>query len=258
MMKATDPLVEALKALAEPNRVDLLLQLNEQRPLEGLYLTPSRESSEAQPGGNGRLLTRESVRRHLAVLAEHDLVRVTPARRADGRVVHHYVTNPSGLFNVVERLAELAHVSSPREPPVVETMPLEAPLKFECPGDRAHFIQLRGLGSPRPFPLSGAGRAKQRGWIIGRAPSATVRLAYDPYVPTEAAEVLHSGDGYSLLDLREAANRTHVDGRELKPGQEVALEHGNIVVVGRSALVFHESTNGHSTNGTSGGVTPPR
>lgn len=234
-----DELEGSLDVLAYRNRLELLRLLREPRTLGEIELTPGPEQAGAHPD---RPISREAVRKHVNKLVDAGLVRRGTTARADGREVHEYVVDHRRLFAVAQELTKLSTLEAtvPLDP--METIDLDQADKAGwTPG--AKLVLARGVREGRAFPLLQADLdpGRDRGWVVGRSEDADVSLTYDPYVSAENAEILPDGDGFRLLDLRSATNRTYLNWETLPVGGEAELESGDVIGVGRSLLVFRST-----------------
>jgi pSer/pThr/pTyr-binding forkhead associated (FHA) protein len=117
---------------------------------------------------------------------------------------------------------------------------------------------LRVLGeSPTTFELNAR-------FSIGRAATNSLVLADDSQVSRDHAVVAPTSDGYLLTDLGSSnGTRIERDGKSWQVTPEVALQDGDIILVGASRLQFEA---GNATRiGMAGAeqtvvgrVTPPR
>lgn len=230
-------LEEYLKILAYANRLELLSLLRTPRTLEEIRLTPGPSQARDRPQ---RPISRQAVQSHLNRLVEAGLVRVGSAGRAGRKAVHEYVVDHARLFAVVEELGKLSALESlvPLDPYVTEGLPEARDRTWE---EGAKLVLVHGVREGTAFPLRQGELKGERGWVIGRAPRAHVRLEYDPYVSLENAEVLPAGNAFKLLDLRTSKNGTFLNWGRLPVGGESALRSGDIIGIGRSLLVFREA-----------------
>jgi len=229
-----DALEGYLKVLAYANRLELLSLLREPRTLEEIHLAPGRGRAGGSPE---RPISRQAVQGHLDRLVELGIVRARRVERRDRGAHVEYLLDQSRIFAVTEELRKLSALQSRGVVDAFATIaaPGEEEVRWE-PGPK--LVLVHGVEEGRAFPLRRADVRSPRGWIVGRAPEAHVRLQYDPYVSTENAEVLLSNGAWRLLDLRTARNGTYLNWRRLPLGGEAALQPGDVIGVGRSLLVF--------------------
>lgn len=227
-----------LKALSSSNRLRLISELQQPRTVDDIHLTPA---GPAEDENADRQLTRQGVRHHLTRLEDADLVRSATRPNREGRDRREYMVNEPAVFGLLEELRALLAPGSaaPLDPFKTErTTPdrdgswLEGPKLVLLQG--AEDDQVFHLRDIDPDPSEG------RGWVIGRSAEAQISLQYDPYLSAQNTEVLHEDGTFKLVDLRISTNGTQLNDELLKPGKEVELEHGDIVKVGCSSLVFHE------------------
>lgn len=231
-----------LKALSSPNRLRLISNLQKPRTVDDIHLTPADSAASEGDETEGRQLTRQGVRHHLSLLESEDLIRSTTRPNDSGRDRRAYVVNEPAVFGLLEELRN-------RLAPGAEEQ--LGPFKTETTGSSGELawhegpklVLLQGAENNRVFHLRkiDPDPASGRGWVIGRSPEAQIPLQYDPYLSAQNTEILQEDGGYRLVDLRISTNGTQVNGERLKPGKEIDLEHGDIVRVGCSALVFHET-----------------
>jgi len=75
--------------------------------------------------------------------------------------------------------------------------------------------------------------------MIGRSPQVAVSLQHDTFVSAKNSEIVEEDGRFRLVDLRPSRNGTLLNDDELDPGEEVALQRGDVIRAGCSALVFH-------------------
>lgn len=229
-----EALEEQLKALSFSNRLKLLRLLRVPRTVDEIHLTPGAADQQGDPD---RPLSREAVRHHLERLAEAGIVQGELTKQADGRTRKQYVLDEATLYSVAETLRRLstrdAGQPSPRR---TQDSPDRSEGSWPAP---PRLLLVHGAPSRRAFGLCGVSPQDPRGWVIGRDPKADVTLEYDPYISGENTEILPTGDGYEVLSLRTARNETRVNEQALEPGESGPLEHGDVLGVGSSMLVFH-------------------
>lgn len=232
-----DTLEEQLKALSFSNRLELLEFLQSPRTIDEIHLTPSAASGDDE--NRERPLSREAVRHHLERLAEAGLVESELVQQADGRTRKQYVLDESQLYGVAETLRRLSRrdARQTRDPRRTQQTPREREPSWPDP---PRLLLVHGAPDPRAFPLRKEETEEPRGWVIGRDPQAHVTLDYDPYVSAENTEILDRGeDGFEVINLRNAKNGTLVNEQLLAAGESQTLEHGDVLGVGSSTLVFH-------------------
>lgn len=204
-----EALAEALKALANPARLALLARLAEPTALADLRVRPSREGSHSAE----RAMTRTAVEKHVRALAEAGLVAGTTDRGVRGRA---FAVDRAAFFRVVEDLGRAG-------PPAAEAAPWP-------PGPC--LVVAGWYDAGRAFPLPG------RDAVIGSHPHAEVALPHDPWLAPRHAAVVRAGGGFALRVLAPAEQPTRRNGRVVAPGAEEPLEHGDLLAMGRSALLF--------------------
>lgn len=226
-------LAEYLKALGNPNRLELLYALRTPRAVSDIELHPETTREGENPE---RAISHQAVRDHLAKLRAIGVVAVQRTERS-GNIVDEYVLNHQKLFAIVEELRRLGELRAQQGPEALPTIAAErTPAAARDEGPR--FVLVRGQGEGRVFALRKETLSADRGWIIGRKRGLAVSLDYDPFVSAENAEVLLNGAGFTILDLRSSRNGTHLNFKPLPRGGTAPLRDGDIVSVGRTNLVF--------------------
>jgi DNA-binding transcriptional ArsR family regulator len=229
----TTRLADYLKVLANPNRLELLHALREPKSVSEIELHPEVVREGENPE---RPISHQAVRDHLARLRQIGVLVVQRGER-DGNIVDEYALNQQMLYAIVEELRLLGELRSEAPGAVEATLagPKEAaPVRDEGP----RFVLVRGQAEGRVFPLRKETLSADRGWIVGRKRGLAVSLDYDPFVSTENAEVLLTGSGFSIMDIRSSRNGTLVNFKPLPRGGSSPLQNGDIVTVGRTNLVF--------------------
>lgn len=233
-LEADERLAQVLSVLASPNRLTLLRQLREARAMTEIRLPPE-EGSGMGSGGEDRAIARQAVRGHLRKLLDVGAASIVqaPADRSP-----RYLVNHQRLFEIAEEIRGLAQLRPVEEGPA---MPTVADARRPVP--HAVFPRLllvRGLDEGRSFPLP-AKLAPRDGWLIGRSPAAHVRLDYDPFVSGESALIRSDSDRYHVESLPQGRNGTSVNMRLIEPGRRRPLRHGDVVGVGRTLMIFHQT-----------------
>jgi DNA-binding transcriptional ArsR family regulator len=233
-----DRLGSKLKALSSTNRLRLISELQEPRTVDDVDLTPAGpgEGEDAD-----RELTRQGVRHHLSRLEEADLVGSTTRPNERGRDRREYMVNEPAVFGLLEELRQLLAPGTEEslDPFKTETATSSGDDTWRA-GPKLVLLQgaeddqVFNLREIEPDPAAG------RGWVVGRSSDAQIALQYDPYLSAQNTEILQDEDEFRIVDLRISTNGTRLNDERLKPGQEAPLEHGDIVKVGCSSLVFHE------------------
>ena len=225
-------LEECLRALAYTSRLELLTLLRTPRALADLKLAPRRSGPV---GLADRPSARQTVQAHLDKLIE---IGVVQSRDRDEGRGKEFVVNPQRIFQVLEEMRKVATVTIGAPAARLDTVDLGAtapPALEEGP----KLMLVHGLLEGKVFPLRRADlHAPGRGWVIGRKAGLHVSLEYDPYVSTENAEIVPTSGGYELLDLRSSKNGTTLNWRRIGKDERVTLTPGDVLGIGRSALVF--------------------
>lgn len=229
----TRRLAEYLKALANQGRLELLHSLRSPRTVGELRLPPGRVRGGENPH---RAMTHQALREHLAKLRAAGVVAVRRGER-DGALVDEYLLNHQRLFAIGEELRALGELGVEAPPPFEPTAAAERGAE-EPRAAGPRLLLVKGQGEGRVFPLRGETLSAGRGWVIGRKQGLAVSLDYDPFVSTENSEVVLSGTGYALLDLRSSRNGTLLNFRALPRGGSAPLANGDVVTVGKTHLLF--------------------
>jgi DNA-binding transcriptional ArsR family regulator len=229
---AADALEAYLKSLASSGRLRLLRILRSPRTLDEIRLERS---------DSGVPMSRQSVQEHLDRLMEVGLVRAGHREREGRRGASEYLLDHARLFDILEELRRLAAFEGRVSLSALETQRARGSPEAPAWPPGPKLVLVHGVEEGRVFPLPPSLLRDGRGWVVGRAPHAHVRLDYDPYVSADNSEVLPRGGGYALLDVRSATNGTSLNWTRLPPGGEARLSDGDIVGVGRSLLVFRSS-----------------
>lgn len=219
-----EPLARALSALGNPLRIAILRQLLAPRSARDIVVSSPRPDA-------GGTLSRQSVGEHLDRLAEAGFVLPWEERRSAG-AAREFVLNHQAFYALSEAVRGLARMR-----PVVEFSAQTAvgprPAPRAATGPR--FVLVKGLEEGLLFPLASEGEGS---WIIGRKRGVEIALDFDPYVSAENSLVRRHQGRHVIRDLAESRNGTWVNLAPLEKGEERPLEHGDLVSVGRSALLY--------------------
>lgn len=226
-----DKLEEYLSALGYGSRLELLSILRTPRALQDIRLAPR----QVRPGDNpDRPVARQTLQAHLDKLMDVGLVLCREAHDKRGK---EYLVNPQRLFQILEELRKVGVAAADAPMPHDGTIDLGAVRRASTPpGPR--LLLVHGLHEGKAFTLRREDLRHGRGWIIGRKEGLHVSLDYDPYVSGENAEIIQEGREFTLLDLRNSKNGTHLNWRRLDKDERPHLRAGDVVGVGRSLLVF--------------------
>lgn len=218
-------LAALFSALSTPTRIAILRAVRRPRILSEIEVKGGEGEAE------GRVVARQTVRKHLDVLVETGLVAERPAERERGET-REFVIQHQRVFAMVEAARNLARLK-----PTVET---EGPT--ESYDARAHaaprppcLVVVKGLDEGTWFPLP---RAGEPAVVIGRRRECDVALDFDPYVSGENARVSWDGREHVIEDVPGSRNGTSVNFAPLPSGGRRALARGDVVGVGRSLLVY--------------------
>lgn len=226
-----DALADILQVLASPSRLALLQQLQTPRTVSDLAIPPSREDAGLQ---KDRALSRQSLERHLDILAQAGLVAWREGE-GRGRPAKEYVLNHARLFAAVEELRALTRLRATAAAPE-STMSLRGPDAAPPDPDSVtgpRVVLLRGVPEGRLVPLSAS-----RETLLGRGTGAHVRLEHDPFVSSTHAVFRPVEGGMTLADAGASRNGTLLNGRRLGKGETAKLRRGNVIQAGRSLLLY--------------------
>ncbi len=220
----------ALASLANPARISILRKLCTPRFLKDLEVyVPSRDEPDHQ-----RLLARQTVKEHLDRLVKEEIV-VARTKKGDYGVATEYVVNQQRLYHLTEEFRSLARL----RPPVH----LNAETASVMVGRQTSKIQgpclvlVKGVDEGRVFSLTG--RDENKEWVVGRNTDTDIVLDYDPFVSSKNSMLRSKRRGWTVEDLSESRNGTAVNFDLIPKGQPVALQHGDILGIGRSLLLFY-------------------
>ena len=224
-------LVRYLEALAFPSRLEILHRLRIPHALSDIRVSAARSRAGER---EERVLSRQAVRQHLDKLVDLGLV---VQRQEGGAGRFEYVANSQRLYEITEefRLVGSMFAGTPVGRDATISLGSEtAPIEMDGP----HLVIVHGFREGKAFPLHYKDLDGGRGWIVGREEGLHVSLDYDPFVSMQNSEILPGDDGFHLLDLRTSRNGTRLNWRTLKADERAELRSGDIISVGRSALVF--------------------
>ena len=225
------PLAHQLGLLASEVRLELLNALRTPRLLNEIRLhRPEAPAGEGRP----RSLARQTVTWHLDQLQRLGLVVREPAEtkgRGDRFALHH-----ERLFAVVDdlhNLTKLRPIGGRSVPPssTVARSGAAGPRLPEPPRLVVAYGQEDGIG----YSLEGPPGTT---WHLGRAPACEIRLDYDPYVSSENTRLERTAQGFLVHDVSTSRNGTWVNWERLPRGGSRPIRPGDVLIVGRSSLVF--------------------
>lgn len=228
-------LAEYLRALGNQNRLELLYALRTPSSVREIELHPETVRDGENPE---RAISHQAVRDHLAKLRAIGVLTVERVER-DGNVVDEYVLNHQKLFAIVEELRMLGELRAEQAPlaqPTIGASPAAAVVPEKGP----RFVLVRGQGEGRVYALRKENLTAGRGWLIGRKLGLAVSLDYDPFCSSENAEIMLTGAGYRIHDIRASRNGTLVNFEPVPAGGSAPLANGDVVSVGRTHLVFRD------------------
>lgn len=223
----TQELVETLKAVAYPSRLDIVLSLRDPKSIDEIKL-----EATGGPGSEDRCISREGVRHHLQKLREVGLLETLVDDGSSARK-HAYRIRTPELYRLAETLRTLVRASGPAisgpRPPITWSAS-----KVPTPS----LVVVHGAEIGLTLSLAGKPTNPKRGWVVGSGPEADLVLDWDPHAEDQAAEVVEGQDGFELVDLRAASHRVSLDGEELGRGERRRLSPGSLVGVGSTLLCF--------------------
>jgi DNA-binding transcriptional ArsR family regulator len=226
--KGTDPegfdaLAGYLKVLGNPKRLHLLHFLTEPHYLEEI-------ASELK-------MARQTAQEHVQLLLDIGVVQRVRGKRDSGPVTE-YVVVPQRLFSIHEEFGKLGVLEPDLDdagaqalrPPTSPLMTGAQPPKEQ---DLPRLTIVHGRRIGQTTALTGQGP-----WLLGREPTATICLDYDPFVSSRHAEVRRApGGGFEVADLY-SSNGTYVEWKKVPRGGAQGLANGAVVRVGKSLLLF--------------------
>jgi DNA-binding transcriptional ArsR family regulator len=221
--RGDDMLAGVLASLGSTQRLAILRQLRLPRTLREIEVSSPRSDA-------GSRLTRQSVADHVERLVEAGVVLSRDAQRSATRV-REYTLNHQAIYAVSEALKSVATLRPVLEP-TTTTAPLTVP---PTPREEGHrLVLVKGLEEGTTFPLSPG----QPIHVVGRRRGVEVCLDFDPYVSAENALLTWEGETLVVEDHPESRNGTVLNFRPLARGERRALRHGDVLGVGRTALVY--------------------
>ena len=218
------PLAEALSALGSPTRLALMRAVRAPRALREIEVGTTEE-------GKTRPLARQTVREHLDRLIEVGVVTTRPAAREYGETVE-FLVNHQALFGISEEMRTLARLR-PVVEPRAETIQRAA--EAPQPPERPCLVLVKGLDEGTTFELR-PGERKE--WIVGRRRGIAVSLDFDPSISAENARITWVDGAHHIEDHPESRNGTTVNFRLVPKGESARLQHGDLVGVGRTLLLY--------------------
>lgn len=214
-----EELAELFEALSNPRRIRLLHHLAEPQ-----YL---REIASAFG------LSRQAVHHHLDRLVETGFLERRSGSRESGPVTE-YVLVPEVLALVHEGVERVSRVPGARRDRPDRTRGGSDHPASSSPPDRGLWV-VHGIDAGTRLSLVG----DEGPWVVGRDPTCDLVLEGDPFASARHAEVWPEGTGHRVGDLA-STNGTFVNGRRLDRREDAALDHGDVVGVGRSLLLYQD------------------
>lgn len=239
----TERLSTVLSALGNRQRLDILRQLTTPKNVGEIEATREEKSKDADGGTREVPLTRQAILSHISKLEEVDLVD-TRVAQGEGSHTKEYYAREDHLFMVLEEvrtLGNLAMESATGGVPDRTLVQQAEPETQDHEDALAQLILIRGIREGRVFPLHS--KTEPMEWLIGRerqvgGEEVDVPLEYDLFISRKHAVLTREDGAFKLRDA-ESLNGTILNwDRELRGGDEVELEHGDVIGVGRSLLLF--------------------
>ncbi len=222
-----------LKALSNPNRLELLYQLRFPRTATEITLTPKRSESTGNPK---RPISRQAVEEHLRVLQSIGVVTTRRSTR-ETRPVDEYVVNHPALFAVTEEMRKLSLIRSHTHIGAGETQTATSTVVATADtGPR--LVLVSGVWEGKCFPLDGTDPSDPARWTIGRREGVAISLDYDPFISHENCNIVRRGEDFVLIDNASSRNGTLLNWAPMPRGGEHILTSGDLIGVGRSMLMF--------------------
>lgn len=219
-----DPLAAYLKVLGNPKRLRLLQFLVKPHYIEEI-------ASELK-------MARQTAQEHVQQLLDIGVVQRVRGRREHGPVTD-YVVVPQRVFTIHEEFGKLGVLElefEKREEMRPMTQPLVTGPVVQREEDLPRVTIVHGMRIGQTEALTGQGP-----WLLGRDPTATMCLDYDPFVSSRHAELRRlAGGGFEVADLY-SSNGTFVDWKRIPRGTTRKLENGSVVRVGKSILLFRKA-----------------
>jgi hypothetical protein len=219
---------DALRALSAPARVLLLRELRTPKTVTEVALRLPKD------GGPARVLARQTVKQHLDQLVAIGAVATHTVERGHGEALE-YVVNHQMLFTLGDDLRTLARLRPTEVPPGLTQVSPAVPAAARPAGPR--LLLVKGLDEGQAFDLRPAAKGPSS-WTIGRRRGLAVPLDFDAAVSAENTRIAWDGHQHQVEDLPHSRNGTLLNFRPLEKGRLYPLERGDVIGVGRSALVF--------------------
>ncbi len=197
-----------LQPLSNPVRLQLLAFLRQPHYLEEI--------------ASHLRMSHQAARKHVNQLKQAGLVR--PSARSDTSIVE-YTIDTTGLLRFnreMEGLCSLLH----DDPGALGRTPSPPRLERPC------LTIVRGHPTGAHIPLRNGHPV-----TIGRDPASAVAITHDPQVDLRHAELRSDPDGWSVMDLASDHGTWH-NWRPLPRGGQRPLQHGDVVGIGRTMLLF--------------------
>ncbi len=189
-------------------------------------------------------MNRYAAKRHVDDLVAIGLVRSLQGQRETGPV-RDYVVAPEAFFELYDAVRTLGEL---RPAPDAFAQSLPGALTRTRSASAPQAPARSGPVHPYLVSVYGAeiGRAytllpKRDGtphWLLGRDPQSDIALDLDPFASNRHARIARAGDGFSLTDTF-STNGTWRNWVRLPEAETSPLEHGDIVGIGKTLLVFH-------------------
>lgn len=227
-----DELAAVLEVLASPTRLRLMRALCTPQQITYIRLPP--ESGQAG-GSPDRAITRQAVRDHLRRLGDFGLVNA--GAPSSGAVGSSYSLNHQRLFALIEEIRKLGRLRAPGLRDPGETADLGDLRAGAAPVVGApHLLVVHGATEGLRFPLPRSGAPR---WTLGRRAAHHVVVDWDPYVSSDHLVIMRESAGFAVEDFGSNRNGSSLNFARIPAGR-TRIEHGDVLGVGKTLLVFRE------------------
>lgn len=212
-----------LRSLASAKRLSVLRFLRSPRYLEEI-------ASELG-------ISRQAAQEHMQQLLDVGLVEKQAGVRDSGNVVDYRLVR-ANLYSLVEDLRDLAAELPEIDPGDVHFRTRAGSTSaIGARGDLPEVVVVQGLEAGLAARLHRGSATPPL--LIGRDPASGLVVDWDLLVSNRHAEVRATAEGFQLVDLY-SRNGTFLNGTRLPPAMPAPLRTGDILHVGRTALVFRD------------------
>lgn len=219
-----DRLAEAFDALASSTRLNLLRVLRFPSILSHIEVRSSRREGDAN-------IARQSVAKHLerltiaGLVSTHDIV-------FEGKDTVQFSVNHQALYTLAEAVRALAKMRPAAE---LDAPTVQGPARATKVAERPLLVMVKGLDEGSTFSL--VATAEKRAWMIGRRRDSDIALDFDQLASAEHARIRWNGKAHEIEDAG-SRNGTSVNFAPLSTEAPRALQHGDVVGVGRCLFVY--------------------